>query len=123
MNPYQNIWGKGEVEEGTRLAAFTDIGGKVGKNCIIGCFVSIPPGVIIKDDVFIGPGTVFTNDKNPPSEYWGKTLVKKGARIGANCTILPGITIGERAVIGAGSVLTKSVGDGETWYGTAASKH
>lgn len=122
MNPYINIWGKGEIGEGTRLAAFTDIGGKVGKNCIIGCFVSIPPGVEIEDEVFIGPGVVFTNDKYPPSgkDNWRKTIIRKRASIGANATILPGLTIGEGAMVGAGSVITKNVPANETWVGNPA---
>ena len=92
----------------------------------IEAFAFICPGVIIEDDVFIGPHVVFTNDKNP-ANTWGKrkimkTIVKKGASIGANATILPGITIGKKATIGAGAVLTKSVPDGETWLGNPARK-
>ena len=72
----------------------------------------IPSGVIIEDDVFIGPGVVFTNDKFPKSQgEWKllKTEVKKGASIGAGAVILPGITIGEGAMVGAGSVVIKDV--------------
>jgi len=125
MNPYQNIWGEGKVGEGTRLAAFTDIGGIVGKNCVIGCFVSIPPGVELEDEVFVGPGVNFANDKHPKAQgKWEmrKTLVKKGAAIGMNATIGPGLTIGEKAIIGMGSVLTKDVPDGEVWIGNPATK-
>lgn len=125
MNPYQNFWGNPKIGKDCKIAAYVEIGKDViiGDRVMIEAFTFIPPGVTIEDDVFIGPHVCFTNDKNPPSQYWGKTLVKKGASIGANCTILPDITIGEKAVIGAGSILTKDVGDGEIWYGNPATKH
>ncbi|MBN6379068.1 N-acetyltransferase, partial [Escherichia coli] len=75
--------------------------------------VYIWDGVILEDNVFIGPCVAFTNDKYPRSKEYPnvflKTRVKKGASIGANATILPGIEIGEGAIIGAGSVVTKDV--------------
>jgi len=95
----------------------------IGDNCKIQAFAFIPGGVTIEDDVFIGPGCVFTNDKHPPSSEWSDTLVKKGAAIGANATIISGITIGENAVVGAGSVITKDIPDGETWFGNPGRKY
>ncbi len=82
----------------------------------------IPEGIQIGDGVFIGPGTVFCNDKRPPSygKYWGNVIVKDNASIGANSTILPGITIGSNSLIGAGSVVVESVPDGEIWLGNPA---
>ena len=89
----QNIWGTPDIGEGTKIAAFVEIGRgvKIGKNCKIQAFSFIPPGVEIEDNVFIGPHVCFTNDKYPPSKNWEKTIIKSGARIGANSTILPGI--------------------------------
>jgi len=95
----------------------------IGSNVKIQAFAFIPDGVVLEDDVFIGPGCVFTNDKRPPSGNWTKTLVKKGASLGANSTILPGITIGENVVVGAGSVITKDIPDGETWFGNPGRKY
>ena len=67
-------------------------------------------------EVFVGPGTVFTNDLFPNAEeanrgQWAmvETHVGDGVAIGANCTILCGFTIGKGALIGAGSVVTKDV--------------
>ena len=105
---------KCEIGEGTKIDAFVYIEGgvKIGKNVKIRPFTFIPTGVIIEDDVFIGPGVIFTNDKYPRTQgEWRllKTIVKKGASIGAGAVILPGITIGENALIGAGSVVTKDV--------------
>ncbi len=97
---------------------------KIGNRVKIQAFCFIPDGITIEDDVFIGPGVKFANDKYPPSygKYWGKIIVHKGAVIGIGAIILPGIEIGEEAMIGAGSVLTKSVPAGEVWCGNPAKK-
>lgn len=122
MSFYKNIWGTGEIGEGSHLGSFLDIGGTIGKNCTISSFCFIPPGVELEDHVFLGPRVTFTNDKYPPSHgvHWMKTLVKKGASIGACVTVLPGVTIGEGAKIGAGALVTKDVPAGETWIGVPA---
>lgn len=114
-----------EIGNDCIIHSFTWIGEKVkiGNRVKIQAFVFIPNGITIEDDVFIGPGVVFTNDKYPPSygKNWSEALIKKGASIGANATILPGITIGENALIGAGSVITKDVPANEVWVGNPAS--
>lgn len=123
-NKYQNIYG--QVGENTKVAAFVEIGGVVGDYCKVQAFAFIPPGVVIEDEVFIGPHVCFTNDRRPNlKKDWQvmKTLVKKGAVIGANATILPGITIGEGALIGAGSVVYQDVPDNEIWTGNPAKKY
>lgn len=87
-------------------------GVKIGNNVKIQAFSFIPSGVIIEDDVFIGPRVTFTNDKYPPagtSDKWMETTIKKGASIGAGAVLLPGITIGENSRIGAGSVVTRDI--------------
>lgn len=86
--------------------------------------VQLWDGVVIEDNVFIGPNVTFTNDKHPRSKSWLETypvtLVKTGASIGANATILPGIVIGAHSMIGAGSVVTRDVPDYATVYGNPA---
>lgn len=118
------------VGAGTRIWAFAHIlsGARVGRNCnicdhtfiendvtigdrvTIKCGVQLWDGIIVEDDVFIGPNATFTNDAFPRSKQrpdsFLRTVVKKGASIGANATILPGLVVGERAMIGAGAVLT-----------------
>ncbi|MDR3220140.1 MAG: N-acetyltransferase [Dysgonamonadaceae bacterium] len=89
-------------------------GAVLGNNVKVQNNVSVYTGVICEDDVFLGPGCVFTNVINPRSfisrkEEFRRTLVKKGATIGANATIICGVTIGEYAMIGAGAVVTKDV--------------
>lgn len=105
----------------------------IGKDCIIGKDtyidhdvtignrvkiqngVSIYYGITVKDDVFIGPNAVFTNDYYPRAfnKEWivTQTLVMEGASIGANATIICGITLGKYCMVGAGSVVTKDVPD------------
>jgi len=121
------------IGEGTRVWAFAHIlpGAVIGSECnicdhvfienkvtmgdrvTIKCGVQLWDGVILEDDVFVGPNATFTNDPFPRSrQYPGefpKTLVRKGASIGANATILPGLTIGQNAMVGAGAVVTRDV--------------
>ncbi|MDR1102449.1 MAG: N-acetyltransferase [Tannerella sp.] len=122
------------IGEGTRIWHFSHImkGCRIGKDCSIGQNVVVSPdvllgnrvkiqnnvsvytGVVCGDEVFLGPGCVFTNVLNPRSaisrrhEYL-PTYVEKGASIGANATILCGRRIGAYAMIGAGAVVTKDV--------------
>lgn len=97
------------------IAAFVEIGPNVviGDRCKIAAFSFIPQGIIIEDDVFIGPNTVFINDKHPPTpkDVWliETTVVEKNVSIGAGALILSGIKIGKNAKIGAGAVVTKDV--------------
>lgn len=84
----------------------------IGNNVTVKCGVQIWDGIVLEDDVFVGPNATFTNDVLPRSKVYkatSKTLVKRGASIGANATILPGVTIGENAMIGAGSVVVADV--------------
>jgi len=96
---------------------------KIGSNCKIQGNVFIPEGITIKDNVFIGPSTVFCNVKNPDTitkRAYQQTLICSYAVIGANCTILPGIAIGYSSVLGAGSVLTKNLSHNVIAYGNPA---
>jgi len=122
-----NIYSTAIIGEDTTIGSYCEIGDhvKIGEGCKIEAFCFIPKGVEIRDHVFVGPGTVFCNDKHPDlSEEFvpEKTLVRDWAVIGANCTILPGVTIGHKAIVGAGSVVTKDIPLGETWCGNPAKK-
>ena len=119
---FANLYGC-EIGDNTKIGSFVEIkkDSKIGANCKIQPFVFIPEGIIIEDNVFIGPHTVFTNDKFPratnpdgslqTADDWEvvSTTVKRGASVGAGCTIMCGITIGENAMIGAGSTVTKDI--------------
>src|SRR3989338_5798588 len=118
------IWHQAQIREDAKIGkncniskcVYIDFGVKIGNNVKIQNHVSVYHGVIIEDDVFIGPSAIFTNDLYPRAFIWNeerlvKTRVKKGASIGANSTIICGITIGKYSMIGAGSVVTKDVPD------------
>lgn len=95
----------------------------IGDNCKVQAFAFIPTCVTIEDNVFIGPGVVFTNDADPKATGPWKPLgtrVKRGASIGANSTILPGADIGANTTIGAGSVVTKPIPDNVVACGSPA---
>ncbi len=94
----------------------------IGENCIISAHTFIPPCVTIGNDVFIGPGVVFTNDKYPPGpkDKWLSTFVEDGVSIGAGVVILPGVTIGRGSKIGAGSVVTHDITYSDWIYGNPA---
>lgn len=102
-------------------------GVKIGNGVKIQNNVSVYEGVILEDDVFVGPSAVFTNVINPRSFIERKssfmpTVVKKGASIGANATIICGVVIGEYALVGAGSVVTKNVDSFSVVVGNPAKK-
>ena len=78
--------------------------------------VSVYEGVVLEDDVFVGPSAVFTNVRNPRAEIdrrsdFSPTLVRRGATLGANSTIVCGVTVGRYAFVAAGAVVTHDVPD------------
>ena len=119
-----NIWGKIiSLPESTKIGAYCDIGDpNIGDNCKIQCHVSIPPGWKIGNNVFIGPGARFANDRHPDI---GKTfkpeigVVEDDVVIGMGALILP-VYIGKGVIIGAGAVVTKDVEAGTTVVGNPA---
>ena len=122
------------IGAGTRLWHWVHVcaGARIGEDCSLGQgvyvggtarlgrrvkvqnHVSIFDAVTLEDDVFCGPGVVFTNVLNPRSavvrkDEYRPTLVRRGATLGANCTVVCGVTIGEYAMVGAGAVVTHDV--------------
>ena len=98
---------------------------RIGSNVKIQNNVSLYTGVIVEDDVFLGPSMVFTNVVNPRShvnrkDEYKTTLVQRGATIGANATILCGITLGRYCFVGAGAVVTRNIPDYALVYGNPA---
>ena len=122
LSQFVNLYGC-EVGDQTRIGAFVEIqkNAKVGARCKISSHTFICEGVTVEDNVFIGHGVVFINDRyprattpegEPQSEADWKvetTVVKRGASIGSGARILANLTIGENAIVGAGSVVTRSV--------------
>jgi acetyltransferase-like isoleucine patch superfamily enzyme len=113
------------IGDDTKIGTFVEIqkGSRIGGRCKISSHSFICEGVEIEDEVFIGHGVMFTNDRYPRATNadgsvqteadWKveKTRIHKRASIGSNATILCGITIGEGALVGAGAVVTKDVPD------------
>ncbi|MCK1741528.1 N-acetyltransferase [Bradyrhizobium sp. 139] len=122
------------VGDESRIGTFVEIqaGAKIGARCKISSHSFICEGVTIEDEVFVGHGVMFTNDKFPKATTsdgrpqqasdWTlqRTRVGRGASIGSNATILCGVTIGEGASVGAGAVVTKDVPPGATVAGVPA---
>ncbi|HMJ26348.1 MAG TPA: acyltransferase [Pyrinomonadaceae bacterium] len=119
---FVNLYGC-EIGDGSKIGSFVEIqkGAVVGRNCKISSHSFICEGVSIADEVFIGHGVIFINDKHPRATNpegllqtesdWQvvRTAVGRGASIGSGATILCGVTIGEEAIVGAGAVVTKDV--------------
>ena len=126
------IWQFSVVLDGAIIGAdcnlnahtFVEGGARIGDRVTLKSGVYVWEGVTLEDDVFIGPNTVFTNDKKPRSRIrptaFFSTRVGRGASIGGGAVILPGVTIGEGALIGAGAVVTRDVPPGEIWIGNPA---
>jgi acetyltransferase-like isoleucine patch superfamily enzyme len=122
INDFVNLYGC-TIGDNTKIGTFVEIqkGAVIGKNCKISSHTFICEGVTIEDDVFIGHGVMFINDKYPRAtaedgglqteDDWEvvPTVVKKGASIGSNSTLLCGVTIGAGSIIGAGSLVTRDV--------------
>ena len=88
----------------------------LGNNVKVQNNVAIYGGIIVEDDVFLGPSCVLTNVTNPRSQVsrkslFEKTLIRRGSSVGANATIVCGITLGRYCFIAAGAVVTKDIPD------------
>lgn len=121
---FVNLYGCA-IGDDSKIGTFVEVqkGAQVGRRCKISSHSFICEGVTLEDEVFVGHGVTFINDRYPRSTTesgalqteadWlcQKTLVKRGASIGSGSTVLGGVTIGARAIVGAGSVVTRDVPD------------
>lgn len=119
---FVNLYGC-EIGDESKIGTFVEIqkGSRIGRRCKVSSHTFICEGVTLEDEVFVGHGVMFTNDKYPRATTEGgglqteadwqclPTLVRRRASIGSGATILCGVTIGEGAVVGAGAVVTKDV--------------
>jgi acetyltransferase-like isoleucine patch superfamily enzyme len=122
------------IGDESRIGAFVEIqvGAKIGPRCKISSHTFICEGVVIEEEVFVGHGVMFINDKFPRATTeegepkgaadWNvvPTRVCRRASIGSNATIMCGVTIGEAAIIGAGAVVTRDVPPNATVAGVPA---
>jgi acetyltransferase-like isoleucine patch superfamily enzyme len=110
------------VGDDTRIGAFVEIqkNASVGARCKISSHSFICEGVTIGDEVFVGHGVLFINDREPQAATGGRlqderdwivvpTRVGDQVAIGSGAVIMCGVTIGPGALIGAGAVVTRDV--------------
>jgi UDP-2-acetamido-3-amino-2,3-dideoxy-glucuronate N-acetyltransferase len=128
---FVNLYGC-DIGDETKIGTFVEIqkGARVGRRCKISSHSFICEGVFIGDDVFVGHGVMFTNDRRPRASIDGRpivdewtmeeTVIEDGVSIGSNATILCGLTIGRGAVIGAGAVVVGDVPAGAVVVGNPA---
>jgi UDP-2-acetamido-3-amino-2,3-dideoxy-glucuronate N-acetyltransferase len=127
-----NLYGC-RVGDETSIGAFVEIQANaiIGARCKISSHSFICEGVTTEDEVFVGHGVMFINDRAPRATIDGRrqtaedwnlepTLVKRGASIGSGAVIMCGVTIGERAIVGAGAVVTSDVPADATVAGVPA---
>jgi UDP-2-acetamido-3-amino-2,3-dideoxy-glucuronate N-acetyltransferase len=133
VSSFTNLYGC-RIGDGTRIGPFVEIqrDAVVGARCKIQSHSFICTGVEIGDEVFVGHGAMFINDKfpratNPDGSMKGlddwalePTVVERGAAIGSGAVIMGGVTIGAEALVGAGAVVTRDVPPGITVAGVPA---
>lgn len=131
-----NLYGC-EIGDETKIGTFVEVqrNSKIGYRCKISSHTFICEGVTIEDNVFIGHGVTFINDRRPRAtnsrgelmneKDWKleRTHVKRGASVGSGATILSRVTIGENAIVGAGSVVTHDVPANSIVIGNPARVH
>ena len=121
---FVNLYGC-EIGDETKIGTFVEIqkNSTIGARCKISSHTFICEGVVIEDEVFVGHGVMFTNDRFPRASNADGSLqteadwkvevtsVKRAASIGSNATVVCGVTIGIGALVGAGAVVTRDVPD------------
>lgn len=133
VQSFTNLYGC-RIGDETRIGPFVEIqrDATVGARCKVQSHTFICTGVEIHDEVFVGHGVVFINDRYPHSTTDGgalqtdddwtllRTIVERGASLGSGAVILGGVRVGAGAIVGAGAVVTHDVAPGTTVVGSPA---
>lgn len=128
LNPFVNLYGcrlGDDCMVGTFVEVQRDV--VIGARCRIQSHSFICSGVTLEDDVFVGHGVIFINDRHPTvagardgSWRLERTTVGRGASIGSGALVMCGVRVGAGAVIGAGAVVLHDVAPGATVVGVPA---
>jgi acetyltransferase-like isoleucine patch superfamily enzyme len=130
---FTNLYGCA-IGDDTRIGTFVEIqrGAAIGARCKIQSHTFVCDGVTVEDEVFVGHGVMFVNDKTPRAtaesgelqteDGWTllRTVVERGASIGSGAVVLGGVRIGAGALVGAGAVVTRDVPAGSVVAGVPA---
>jgi UDP-2-acetamido-3-amino-2,3-dideoxy-glucuronate N-acetyltransferase len=133
VQSFTNLYGC-RIGAGTRVGPFVEIQGGVvvGDRCKIQSHSFLCEGVSIADEVFIGHGVIFVNDKHPravnasgalqTAADWDllPAVVEAGASIGSGAVVMGGVRVGAGAMVGAGAVVTQEIAPGQTVAGVPA---
>jgi len=133
VQAFTNLYGC-RIGDLTRVGPFVEVqsGVEIGAACKIQSHSFICTGVTIEDEVFVGHGVVFINDKRPRAttgegglqtdEDWDliTTVIERRASIGSGAIIMGGVRVGAGAIVGAGAMVLKDVPAGEVVAGNPA---
>jgi UDP-2-acetamido-3-amino-2,3-dideoxy-glucuronate N-acetyltransferase len=121
------------IGDDTKIGAFVEIqkGAAIGRACKVSSHSFVCEGVTIEDEVFVGHGVMFINDRHPRATAGGQlqteadwqvvaTRIARGASLGSGAVIMCGVTVGAGAMVGAGAVVTRDVEPGEVVAGVPA---
>jgi acetyltransferase-like isoleucine patch superfamily enzyme len=136
VHSFTNLYGC-QIGDDTRIGPFVEIQRDVaiGCRCKIQSHTFVCTGVVIEDEVFVGHGVTFVNDRFPRAATasgelksdadWElqRTTVERGAAIGSGVVILGGLRIGADALVGAGAVVTRDVAARAIVSGNPARPH
>ena len=137
------IWHQVQVREGAVIGkgcilgkgVYIDRDVRIGDNCKLQNGVFVFHGFNLEDGVFLGPGVMLLNDKNPRAinpdgspkaeTDWvaSRGTVRYGAAVGGAAVVLPGVDIGRMAIVGSGAVVTRDVPERAIVYGNPARAH
>ena len=133
IRSFTNLYGCA-IGDGTQIGPFVEIqrGAVIGARCKVQSHTFICDGVTIEDEVFVGHGVMFINDRHPratgvdgrfqTASDWElqRTVICRGATLGSGSVIMSGLVIGAGALVGAGAVVTSDVAPGATVVGNPA---